>query len=183
MFDTSYASIRRGGWASPRASPSSARARDRAAKSEARFSLWRRNASFAFVVTTRRRRRLSPRSGSAIRIALPVELLEEGGHQRRRVEVLNPVHHPAPPPCDPSPADEEHLEGRLEVVLIEPDHVEVLPWRQHHLLGLDGLPRSGQTVPEPGGLLVLLGGRSRAHLGLQLPEDGAVVAGQEVEMG
>ena len=67
----------------------------------------------------------------------------------------------------PAPADEEHLHGRLQVVLGEGGDVEVLGGGGHHLLALHGLADAGQLVAEPGRQLEveLLGGL--AHLGLQ----------------
>ena len=67
----SYASILSGASGRPRTSPSSFNARERAAKSVARFSLWRVNASFALWLTIWRRRLPSPRAGTEIRTRLP----------------------------------------------------------------------------------------------------------------
>ena len=55
----------------PRTSPSSASALERAAKSDARFSLWTTKSCFAFWDTTWSRRRPSPLAGTWIRIREP----------------------------------------------------------------------------------------------------------------
>src|SRR5256885_12221973 len=64
------------------------------------------------------------------------------------VEVLHPVHHPALAAHDPAPADEEHLEGGLQVVLGDPHGVEVLLPGEHHLLVLHGLPEMEEHTSE-----------------------------------
>ena len=96
-----------------------------------------------------------------------VELLDEGGGQRGGVEGLDLVDHEAAPPHHPAPADEEHLDRRLQVVLGEGGDVEVLRGRGHHLLAFHGLADAAQLVAQPGRQLEveLLGGL--AHLGLQ----------------
>ena len=55
----------------------------------------------------------------------------------------------------PALADEEHLDRGLEVVLGQPDHVEVLAAVPHHLLLGDGLAHALEPIPDPGRLLEL----------------------------
>ena len=89
------------------------------------------------------------------------------------VEVLDPVHDPALAAHHAAPADEEHLERRLQVVLVHPDHVEVLGLREHHLLALDGLARGGELVAELRRPLVLLTAGGLLHLAFEPVQTGA----------
>ena len=52
-------------------------------------------------------------------------------------------------------ADEEDLHRRLELVVGDPDDVELLGLLAHHLLALDGLADRGELVPQAGGPLEL----------------------------
>ena len=113
-------------------------------------------------------------------VAVHVQLPEEGPDQPGRVDVLDLVDDPAPAPHDPSPPDEEHLERGFEVVLLHPDHVEVILAGQHHLLALDGLAGRGELVAKLGRPLELQDLRRLAHLGVDPGQDRFVVAGQEV---
>ena len=65
-------------------------------------------------------------------------------------------------PDDPAPPDEEDLHRRLELVVGDPDDVELLGLLPHHLLALDGLADRGELVAQPGRALELeLVGRLR----------------------
>ena len=75
-----------------------------------------------------------------------VQLTKEASHQPGRVDVLDLVDDPSPAAHHPSPPDEEHLEGRLQVVLHEADHVQVIATLEHHLLALAGLAGGRELV-------------------------------------
>ena len=115
--------------------------------------------------------------------ALHVELFQERRHQAGAIEVLDAVDDPPAATEHTAAPDEEHLERRLEVVLGERDHVEVLGRRQHHLLRLEGPACGEQLVAVPRRLLELLPLGGRAHLLLETPEHRACVATQELRHG
>src|SRR5262249_11492343 len=77
---------------------------------------------------------------------------------------------------DPALADEEDLDGGLQVVLGDADDVEVLVAVGHHLLALDGLAHRGQPVPDPGRQLVLQAVGRGLHLLLEATDHGVGVA-------
>ena len=77
----------------------------------------------------------------------------------------------------------EHLEGGLQVVLLQAHDVQVLSPRQDHLLGLDGLAGGGQLIAQLGGSLVFLGSGRLRHLRLDAVQHRTVVARQEVGQG
>ena len=67
-------------------------------------------------------------------VSLHVQLAQEARDERRRIELLDLVCHPALAPHHTASPNEEHLERRPEVVLLERDDVEVLLAGEHHLL-------------------------------------------------
>ena len=110
-----------------------------------------------------------------------VEALDHVAHQLRRGEVLDLVDDEALAADDPALAHEEHLDGGLELVVGDAEHVEVLRALGHHLLLLDRLLHAGEPVAQPGGLLELeLAGRL-VHAGLELLHDRVGVAVEELE--
>ena len=78
-----------------------------------------------------------------------VELLEDAGDEVGLVDVLDLVDDEALAPGDPAAPHVEHLHRRFELVLGEPDDVEVLLLRADHLLALDDLAHREQLVPQP----------------------------------
>ena len=95
-------------------------------------------------------------------LGVAVELLEDAGDQRRLVEVLDLVDDEPLAAHDPPAPDEEDLHRRLELVVGDPDDVELLGLLPHHLLALDRLADRGELVAQAGGALELeLVGRAR----------------------
>ena len=113
-------------------------------------------------------------------LALHVELPEERRHELGAVEVFDAIDDPALPPEDPSPSNREHLERRLEVVLGEAHHVQVLRADQDHLLALERAACRLQLVAEPCRLLVLLAIGRLGHLRVEPLQDGLRVPREEV---
>ena len=110
-----------------------------------------------------------------------VEVGEDVAHHLPGADVLDLVEDEALAPHHPSPPHEERLDRRLEVVLGDADHVEVLVPLGHHLLALDGLADARQPVPHPGGALVLEVVRRGPHLVLEPAHDRVGLAVEEVE--
>ncbi len=110
-----------------------------------------------------------------------VQALEHGADQLAGRDVLDLVEHEALPTRDPAVADEEDLHRRLELVLHEAEHVEVLRALGHHLLLLDGLLDAGEPVPETGRLLELEVVGGRPHLLAQPSDHHLGVAVEEVD--
>ena len=110
-----------------------------------------------------------------------VEALQHVADQLGPVERLDLVHHEAPAAHHPSPAHEEHLDGGLEVVLGQADHVEVLGAVAHDLLLLDRLAHRDQPVPHPGRPLELELVGGRPHAALEPVDDGVGVALEELQ--
>ena len=100
-------------------------------------------------------------------LALHIDLPEEGCNELGAVEVFDAIDDPALPPEDPPPSNREHLERRLEVVLGEAHHVQVLGADQDHLLALQRPPRRLQLVAEPSRLFVLLPLGGPGHLEIE----------------
>ena len=84
-----------------------------------------------------------------------VDLRQHQPHELGRAQVLHLLGHEAPVPDHPAPAHVEDLHRRLERVLGDADHVEVLGPLGHHLLGLGRLARHGDAVAQAGGPLEL----------------------------
>jgi hypothetical protein len=82
---------------------------------------------------------------------------------------------------DPALAHEEHLDGGLEVVLGEAEHVEVLVAVAHHLLLGDGLADALELVADASRPLELELARRGAHLGLEPLDQGVGLAVEEVD--
>ena len=119
--------------------------------------------------------------GPAQRVVVEVEPLQRPAHQLGPVELLGLVDHEPPPSHHPAPPHEEHLHGRLQGVLHQADHVEVLVAGTHHLLGLHRLAHRVEPVPQTGGPLVLhLVGRG-GHLGAEALDHRVGVALQEAQ--
>ena len=116
-------------------------------------------------------------------VALHVELTHDRTEQLGAAEFLHAIGDPALAPQHPAAPDDEHLERRLEVVLGQPDDVEVLGLGEHHLLGFHGPARGAQLVAQLGGLFVLLAPGRRVHLGFEPAEHLFRVARQEVGHG
>ncbi len=113
------------------------------------------------------------------RQGLAVEALDHVADQLARGQVLDLVDDEALAPRDPAPADEEDLDGGLQLVLGQPDHVEVLVALSDHLLALDGLAHALQLVAQASGPFELeLRGR-RPHLGVEPLDDGVGLAVEE----
>ncbi len=104
------------------------------------------------------------RLGNAERRFVSVELLQQAVDQLARVERLDLVDDEPLATDDPSLADVEHLHRRFEVVLGEPDDVEVLVLLGDHLLLGDCPLDRSEPVAQTGGLLELELLRRRPHV-------------------
>ena len=98
---------------------------------------------------------------------LAVQRFEDAVDQQSRGELLDLVEHEPLAAHHPALAHVEHLHRRLELVLGDADHVEVLVLVGDHLLLRDRLAHRIEAVAEPGGPLELELGRRSAHLGLE----------------
>ena len=94
-----------------------------------------------------------------------VDLLEQVAHQLGDVLALL-LDDPAALAADPAAADEEHLDGRLELVVGEGEDVGVGLVGEDDRVLLERLVEGAEVVAEPGGQLVLLRVGRRAHLPL-----------------
>ncbi len=109
----------------------------------------------------------------------PVDLGDHLRHELGPREVLHLLGHEAPVAHHPAPAHEEDLHRRLQRVLGQADHVEVLGPVRDHLLGLGRLVDGDDAVAQPGRpleLQLLAGGQ---HLGLQPGQHRLGVAREE----
>ena len=112
---------------------------------------------------------------------LGVEVEQDAADELVRADVLHLVEHEALAADHPAPAHVEHLDGCLELVVGQPDHVEVLVAVGDHLLSLDRLADVGQPVAAPGGPLELqLVGRI-PHRGLEPFDHRVGVALEELD--
>ena len=112
--------------------------------------------------------------------ALAVELAEERLDEGRRRGLLDLLHHPAALAPDPAAAHVEDLHGGLKLVFRQRDHVAVGAVAEDHRLLLQGALQGLDVVPQPGGALVLLLVGGLLHVGGQLPDEAARLAGHEV---
>ena len=137
------------------------------------------------VARPRTRRARSGRGPRAARCRarpapVAVDLLEQVLDQLGDVLALL-LDHPAALAADPAAADEEHLDGRLELVVGEGEDVRVGLVGEDDGVLLEGLAEGAEVVAEPGGQLVLHGvGRGLAHLPLDALGELGRVAGHEV---
>src|SRR5439155_683869 len=83
------------------------------------------------------------------------------------VAFLDLVHNPATLSAHPAVAHVEDLDGGLELIFDQPDHVAVGAVRQHHCLLFQRTLERLQVIAEPGGPLELLGLRGLVHLRLE----------------
>ena len=109
----------------------------------------------------------------------PVDLGHDLGHELGAGQVLHLLGHEAPVPHHPAPPDPEDLHRRLQRVLGQAHHVEVLGPVRDHLLGLGRLVHGDDAVAQAGGALELevLGGVQ--HLGFQPVQHRLGVAREE----
>jgi len=75
-----------------------------------------------------------------------VELLQDPADQLGQGQVLHLVHDEGPAAHDPAPSNVEDTDGRLERLVGDADHVEILGSFGHHLLPFDGHVQGGQLV-------------------------------------
>ena len=110
-----------------------------------------------------------------------VELFDDAGDERRRLDVFDLVDD-EPLAADDSPlAHVEHLHARFEEVLVETDEVEVFLARRDHLLAFDRLADARELVAHAGRELELeLVGRL-GHPLFEALDDRVVLAVEEVE--
>ena len=94
--------------------------------------------------------------------------------------LLDLLRHPAALAPDPAAAHVEDLHGGLELVFRQRDHVAVGAVAEHHGLLLQRALQGLDVVAQPGGPLVLLLVGGLLHLGGQLPDEPAGLAGHEV---
>ena len=88
-------------------------------------------------------------------VVVEVQPLEHPTHELRPIEFLSLVDDETATSHDPALSDEEHLHGRFEFIVVDPDDIGVLVLREHHLLLLDGLADGRQTIAEMSGELEL----------------------------
>ena len=118
--------------------------------------------------------------GHAERRLVAVEVVEHAVDQPGRGQVLDLVEHEALAADHPALAHVEHLDRRLELVVGDADHVEVLVAVGHHLLALDGLAHRRQPVAQARRPLELEVVGGLAHVGVELLHDGVGVAVEEL---
>ncbi len=87
--------------------------------------------------------------GDVGRRRVGVELLDDAGDERGRLDVFDLVDDETLAAHDPAPADVEDLHRRLELVLRDPEQVVVLFAGTHHLLAFDRLAHRGELVAAP----------------------------------
>ncbi len=114
------------------------------------------------------------------RLALAVDLEEEVLDQVGGGDVRDLVDHPAALPADPAAAHVEHLDGRLQLVLREGDHVAVGAVGEDDRLLLQGARQRADVVAEARGALVLLLRGRLAHLAFEALDEPGRVARHEV---
>ena len=118
--------------------------------------------------------------GHALRRLVTVERLDDAVDHPAWRQRLDLVEHEPLAPHDPALAHEEHLHGRFEFVVREPDHVDILVAVGHHLLALDRPPHGRQPITHVGRPLVLHLVGGPPHLGLEAVDDVVGVAVEEV---
>ena len=74
---------------------------------------------------------------------LAVDLLEQVLHEVRGGGVLHLFHHPAALAADPAAADVEHLDGGLQLVLVQGEDIGVGVLGEHHGVAFEDLPQGG----------------------------------------
>ncbi len=111
---------------------------------------------------------------------LAVHLQQEVLHQLARGGLLHLVDDPAALAADAASAHVEDLDGGLQRVFGERDHVTVGALTEHHGLLLEGTLERLDVVAEPRGPLVLLGGGGLAHVALEPLDETGGVARHEV---
>ena len=110
-----------------------------------------------------------------------VELLDDAGDERGRLDVFDLVDDEALAPDDAALAHVEHLHARFERVLGEADEVVVLLAGADHLLALDRLAHARELVADAGRELELELVGGVAHPLLEPLDDRVVLAVEEVE--
>ncbi len=108
-----------------------------------------------------------------------VEALEDPVDQLGRGEVLGLVDHEALAPQHAPTAHEEDLDGRFELVVGEPDDVDVLVLLDDHLLLLAGPLHRAEAVADACRPFELELGRRLSHLDFETTDHPVGVAGQE----
>ena len=135
------------------------------------------------LLERRRRPAASPgpgsRAGSEFGLA-GVELEQEVLDQLGGAGVVDPVGDPAALAADPAAAHVEDLDGDLERVLGERDHVGVGTVAEHHRLLLQRLLDRAEVVAQPGGPLVVLRLGRGVHLLLDALDERLGPAGHEL---
>ena len=106
-------------------------------------------------------------SGSVTGVELEQEVLDQLGG----AALVDAVGHPAALAADPAAAHVEDLDGDLERVLGERDHVDVGAVAEHHRLLLERALHRAEVVAEPGGLLEVLALGRGVHLLLDPPDE------------
>ncbi len=114
------------------------------------------------------------------RLALAVDLDEEVLDEVAGGDLLDLVDDPAALPADAAAAHVEHLDGRLQLVLGEGDHVAVGAVGQDDGLLLQRALQRADVVAEPGGALVLLGRGGLPHVAFEALDEPGGVARHEV---
>ena len=109
-----------------------------------------------------------------------VELEQEVLDQLGGATLLDAVGDPAALAADPAAADVEDLDGDLERVLGQGDHVDVGAVAEDHRLLLQRPLHRAEVVAEPGRLLEVLAVGGGVHLPLDPPDERPGLAGHEV---
>ncbi len=120
------------------------------------------------------------RAPGRTRVVGEVLLREELFDQLPRRQIFDLVHDPAALAPDPTVAYVEDLHGSFKLVLRERDDVGVGAVREYDRLLLHRPAQRADVVPQPGRAFVLLFGRGRAHLTLELADIAAGLTRHEV---
>ena len=120
------------------------------------------------------------RVAGSIVVGAAVELEQEVLDQLGGAALVDAVGHPAALAADPAAAHVEDLDGDLERVLGERDHVGVGAVAEHHRLLLQRLLERAEVVAQPRGPLVVLGLGGGVHLLLDPLDERRGATGHEV---
>jgi hypothetical protein len=116
----------------------------------------------------------------AVGVVLAVRLEQELADQLTRGEVLHLVDDEAALAANPAAADVEDLDGRLELVLGDADHVGVGGIGQHDGLLLHRPGERADVVAQPGCPLVLLAAGGLGHVTFHPAHEPGGLSGHEV---
>jgi len=84
--------------------------------------------------------------GPSHRIVVEVEPLEHTADQLGLVELLGLVDNKAAPAHHPALTNKKHLDRRFELVVEQPNDIDIFVASKHHLLLFDGFADRGQPI-------------------------------------